>query len=335
VDPNIVVTNAAARPGDRLILTKPLGTGVMAFAAQIGRAPEGAPEAAARSMAALNRRASEVMIEFAAHACTDVTGFGLIGHLAAMASASGVDVEVVCDDVPPLPGVLQCAADGIFSGAVERNRESSGQCVEPDEDVEVAALDLLFDPQTSGGLLIAVAEPDAARMLERLHDQRVSEAAIIGSVLAAGSGRVFVRSDGRRRLPPPRQAARAAVATAAVDQSSEECCASQEASGMSCCEDGNPSDTHAASGGGATDAQQKFREFLKSAGAPGALDAYTKQAVAVALSVLAKCEPCVKAHVKKARDMGFSQEEIDEAAWMAISFGGSPTMMFYNTLKTS
>jgi AhpD family alkylhydroperoxidase len=72
---------------------------------------------------------------------------------------------------------------------------------------------------------------------------------------------------------------------------------------------------------------------LKSAGAPGALDAYTKRAVAIALSVLAKCEPCVKIHVSKAREMGFSQEEIDEAAWMAISFGGSPTMMFYNRLK--
>jgi AhpD family alkylhydroperoxidase len=79
--------------------------------------------------------------------------------------------------------------------------------------------------------------------------------------------------------------------------------------------------------------QQKFHDFLKSANAPGALDARTKRAVAIALSVLARCEPCVKSHVKKARDEGFSQEEIDEAAWMAISFGGSPTMMFYNQTK--
>ena len=79
--------------------------------------------------------------------------------------------------------------------------------------------------------------------------------------------------------------------------------------------------------------QQKYHDFLKSANAPGALDARTKRAVAIALSVLARCEPCVKSHVKKARDEGFSQEQIDEAAWMAISFGGSPTMMFYNETK--
>ena len=79
--------------------------------------------------------------------------------------------------------------------------------------------------------------------------------------------------------------------------------------------------------------QQKFHDFLKSANAPGALDARTKRAVAIALSVLARCEPCVKSHVKKARDEGFSQEEIDEAAWMAVEFGGCPAMMFYNETK--
>ena len=82
-----------------------------------------------------------------------------------------------------------------------------------------------------------------------------------------------------------------------------------------------------------SDTFMKFQDFLKSANAPGVLNARTKKAVAIALSVLAKCEPCVKIHVKKAREMGFSQEEIDEAAWMAISFGGSPTMMFYNGLR--
>ena len=85
----------------------------------------------------------------------------------------------------------------------------------------------------------------------------------------------------------------------------------------------------ASSSGGVGEIQRKFQEFLKCANAPGALDARTKQAVAIALSVLAKCEPCVKIHIRKAKDMGFSEQEIDEAAWMAISFGGSPTMMFW------
>jgi AhpD family alkylhydroperoxidase len=100
---------------------------------------------------------------------------------------------------------------------------------------------------------------------------------------------------------------------------------------MSCCDDDHGS-AGAATGqaGGVSGIQAKFQDFLKASGAPSALDAYTKQAIAIALSVLAKCEPCLRVHVKKAKEKGFSQEEIDEAAWMAISFGGSPTMMFYN-----
>jgi AhpD family alkylhydroperoxidase len=88
-----------------------------------------------------------------------------------------------------------------------------------------------------------------------------------------------------------------------------------------------------AGGAGVGAIREKFQEFLKAANAPGALDAATKQAIAIALSVLAKCEPCTKAHIAKARKMGFSQAEIDEAAWMAIAFGGSPTMMFANAVS--
>ncbi|MGD0901122.1 MAG: carboxymuconolactone decarboxylase family protein [Thermoguttaceae bacterium] len=102
---------------------------------------------------------------------------------------------------------------------------------------------------------------------------------------------------------------------------------------MSCCPDhapGEPAAERAAQC--ASGAQRKFMEFLKSAAAPGALDARTKRAIAIALSVLARCEPCAKIHIQKARDAGFSQEEIDEAAWLAISFGGSTAMMFYQGL---
>ena len=100
---------------------------------------------------------------------------------------------------------------------------------------------------------------------------------------------------------------------------------------MRCCEEGSASGDEAT--GGVTDAQGKFREFLGAANAPGALDGRTKRAIAIALSVLAKCEPCVKIHVKKAREEGFSPEEIDEAAWLAVAFGGSPTMMFYTGVQ--
>jgi AhpD family alkylhydroperoxidase len=103
---------------------------------------------------------------------------------------------------------------------------------------------------------------------------------------------------------------------------------------MNCCEGGHPAPEAVATAAGTPrEIEGKFQDFLKAAGTPGALDARTKRAVAIALSVLAKCEPCLKSHVAKARELGFSQEEIDEAAWLAISFGGSPTMMFYKGVR--
>lgn len=317
VHPDKIFTNACARPGDCLILTKPLGTGIIAFASQIGRAPAGSAEAASRSMAQLNRRASELMIEHGAHACTDVTGFGLAGHLGGMASAAKVDVEVVLDDIPLLPGVLECLADDILPGAVERNRESSGHVLAVERDVPPALVDLCFDPQTSGGLLIAIAPSQAPTLLARLHEVGMTEAAVLGRILGSGDGHVHVRYEGRRQLPP----------------STKKQSIPKETATMSCCSESHGSGDAAASAGGVSEIQRKFQEFLKCANAPGALDARTKQAIAIALSVLAKCEPCTKIHCKKARDMGFSQQEIDEAVWMAIAFGGSPAMMFYNGVK--
>ncbi|MGD0517432.1 MAG: carboxymuconolactone decarboxylase family protein [Thermoguttaceae bacterium] len=103
---------------------------------------------------------------------------------------------------------------------------------------------------------------------------------------------------------------------------------------MGCCEGSHGSEPLAAGEiGGADATERKFQEFLDAACSPGTLDGKTKRAIAIALSVLAKCEPCVKSHVKKAREMGFSQAEIDEAAWMGIAFGGSPTMAFYKKIK--
>jgi selenide,water dikinase len=309
IDPRRIMANAGARPGDQLVLTKPLGTGILAFAAQIGRASASALEATARSMATLNRRAGELMLQCEAHAATDVTGFGLMGHLAAMAAASHADVEIVCDDVP---GVLECLAAGIRPGGVERNREASADAVDADPDVAPAMIDLCFDPQTSGGLLVALSPARAEEYVDRLRAEGMSDARVVGKVIGPGTGRVRVRTAGRRPLP-------------AMEK--------QETSPMSCCgddrtpRDGLPAESVAPA------AQEKFLDFLKTSGAAGLLDARTKRAVAIALSVHARCEPCLKTHLKKAREMGFSQEEIDEAAWMAIAFGGSPTMMFYNALR--
>ena len=337
IHPQQIASNAGARPGDRLILTKPLGTGILSFAAQIGRAPPEGLEAAARSMAALNKRAAELMRQFEPHACTDVTGFGLMGHLGTMAAAGQVDVEILWDELPLLPGVLQCAADSILPGAIERNKESSGGALAASDGLEPAALDILFDAQTSGGLLIAVAESAAADLIARLRAEGSPEAAVIGRVIGDGTGRIFVRGAGRRTLPPPRprdSVPPAAPAAPPAAFSGALFSAAQASGGGSCC--GGPSQAAPRSSGSkpaALETSQKFHDFLKAANAPGTLDARTKRAVAIALSVLARCEPCVKSHVAKAREEGFSPAEIDEAAWMAISFGGSPTMMFYNETK--
>ncbi len=348
IHPGKIASNAGLRVADQLVLTKPLGTGVLAFAGQIGRAPEGALEAAAQSMARLNRDAARLMIECGAHACTDVTGFGLMGHLAAMATASTVDVELVWDDLPVLPGLLQCLADGIVPGAIERNRESSGASLVAVDGLDRTMLDLCFDPQTSGGLLIAVPPKNVETLIQRLHASGDIEATRIGEVRDRGTGQVLVCTNGTRSLPSPRPVEKEKDLKSQTSTAEPlSCCSSpvqentesnmtEEESGSCCCPQNDvPKDCSGSEGPsvGVSETEAKFHEFLKSANAPGALGAKTKQAMAIALSVLSKCEPCVKSHIKKARDMGFTQEEIDEAAWMAIAFGGAPLMMFYKTLR--
>jgi selenide,water dikinase len=342
-----ILTNAGARPGDALVLTKPIGTGILAFAVQIGRAPEGAAQAIAESMSALNRTASEEMSEFDAHACTDVTGFGLMGHLSEMARSSGVDVEVVWDDVPLFAGVLECLAEGVIPGGIERNRESSASSADAADGVTEAMLDVCFDPQTSGGLLIAVPAAKAEALVARLHSGGVTAAAVIGSVTGKGTGRVAVTTSGRRTMPAaePRTAGAGIAMSIEPDElccaggepvsagahgSAEACCTDPAAEEACCAPHPTPAGIpEAVTAGGAAGIEQAFKAFMGKAGQPGALDVATKQALNIALSVLTKCEPCLAIHVKKARKMGFSQEEIDEAAWLAIAFGGSPAMMFY------
>ncbi len=248
VHPDKIVTNAGARPGDRLILTKPLGTGIMAFAAQIGRAPAGGPEAAARSMATLNDAASKLMIECGAHACTDVTGFGLMGHLAAMAAASKVDVEIVWDDLPLLPGVLA------MSGRGNRFRRGGAEPgivgPLPDRGRECAARHaghLLRPADFRRAADCGCRKPRRANCWQRLHAAGIAEAAIIGKVLDAGSGRVLLRSDGRRQLPARRPTPQAPAASTAQDASVKERTTKQETSNMSCCEGNHGSEHNATS----------------------------------------------------------------------------------------
>ncbi|MHC4301990.1 MAG: selenide, water dikinase SelD [Planctomycetota bacterium] len=339
IDQDKIVTNAGAQPGDVLVLTKPLGTGIVAFASQIGRALGDSVEQSGKSMISLNKTASALMVKFGAHACTDVTGFSLMGHLSEMALSSGVYVEVIWDDIPLFPGVLEYAAAGILPGAIERNKESCGERIVASEDLPQEMVDICYDAQTSGGLLIAIKESDAAGFVTALHDEGISVAAIMGRVLGKGSGLVRVETVGSRTIPAietGKPAAKAAPAAQPEQQPPQQPAAEVRTEDVACCADAvSPAGPAAAEGADIAQIKAKFTDFLGAANSPHGLDAYTKQAMAIALSVALRCEPCLKMHLKKARAKGFTQDEIDEAAWMGISFGGSPTMVFYEQLRNS
>lgn len=347
IETDKIITNAAARPGDVLILTKPLGTGIVAFASQIGRANAESVEAAAKSMTALNKQASQLMVKFGAHACTDVTGFSLMGHLAEMALSSGVDVEIIWDDIPLFPGVLEYAAAGILPGAIEQNKESCSDHIVADDALPQEMVDICYDAQTSGGLLISIAESDAEDFLKALHkacpeqsrENGISAAAVVGRVLKKGSGLVHIKTTGKRKIPSPSLAGTPAVPVdegrKMMDEGRITNNKQKDREEVACCADAATSSANITEGSEIAQIKVKFKDFLSSASSPHGLDAYTKQAMAIALSVAMRCEPCLKMHLKKAKEKGFTQNEIDEAAWMGISFAGSPAMVFYEQLKNS
>jgi selenide,water dikinase len=176
--PERITRNSTARPGDRLVLTKPLGTGVVATAVKAKLAPPELQEQAAVQMATLNQAASAAMQEVGAHACTDITGFGLLGHTFEMAKGSAVGIVIEAHRVPVLPQTLDFAAMGLLPGGVHANRSYLGNAVSFDTEVPLSVQDLMFDPQTSGGLLIAVAPEKVTDLLDRLFQQGVSAAEI-------------------------------------------------------------------------------------------------------------------------------------------------------------
>ena len=179
-----LLTNAGARPGDRLVLTKPLGTGVLATALKQGRLDPAQTRRLTRTMTALNRGAAEAAVEFAAHAATDVTGFGLVGHAVQLADASAVTLRLRPVRRWFLPRTLELAAQGVVAGGLKRNREFYAAAVGGEVLAEPLAL-ALHDPQTSGGLLIACAPRRAPGLLVALKRRRVW-ALEVGEVLARG-----------------------------------------------------------------------------------------------------------------------------------------------------
>ena len=193
VRPDRVVTNAGARPGDALVLTKPIGTGILATAVKRGLAGEEAGRRLVTTMRTLNRAAAEAMVEAGASACTDVTGFGLLGHLREMAAASGVDAEIEAASVPLLPDVRElAAADGVPGGSLE-NLEHVAPHVDFAPGLSRVDRLLLADAQTSGGLLVALPEKRCEALLSSLRARGVADARRIGRIAGAGTGRIRVR----------------------------------------------------------------------------------------------------------------------------------------------
>ncbi len=206
IDPKRVWRNVGARPGDVLLLTKPLGTGVIATALKKDRASAEGVAAAVASMTQLNRAAAEALLEIdraggadgPIHAVTDITGFGLLGHAHEMAHGNrdagieGVSLEFDHAQIEYLPGALEAAREGHLAGGLKNNREFVGTCAGFEAGVPQAYRDLLFDPQTSGGLLVAIAA-DAADAAVAALAQRGVRARRIGAVVPKRSPLLFVR----------------------------------------------------------------------------------------------------------------------------------------------
>ena len=193
IHPAKVVLNTGAKAGDKLLLTKPLGTGIINTALKGGMADEGAVSKAIKCMVALNRKASEVMMAIGVNACTDVTGFGLLGHACEMIEASDVGMVIYSSSVPLLPETEGYAQMGLIPGGTIRNRDFRLPMIERAAEISDEMLLILFDAQTSGGLLISVPGREADTLLQRMHEEGIEEAAIIGEVVAAPKGKIVVK----------------------------------------------------------------------------------------------------------------------------------------------
>jgi selenide,water dikinase len=191
IDPNKVATNSGARPGDVIILTKPIGTGVISTGIKRGRANDSVVAGSVETMLTPGKYAAEAMREFGVKGATDVTGFALLGHAWEMACASKVTIEIGASTVPLLEGALEMASQGMLTSGDKTNREYVGADVEIAEAVDPNLIKLLFDPQTAGGMFIAITEDKAEALLSALNNH-YSNARIIGRVLPHGLRTIIV-----------------------------------------------------------------------------------------------------------------------------------------------
>ncbi len=194
INPKKIITNNKAQPGDILVLTKPIGTGVIGFASQIGKASAESLNTISRSMAELNKIPADVMMDMEVKTATDVTGFGLMGHLSEIAAQSKVTIEIFADQVPVFSGVFDYIRQGMISGAIERNKEFASQYVTASPEVKEERETVLYDPQTSGGLLIAIHPDGAEELVSRLKKKGIDFTTVIGSVVSKSDGQIILKN---------------------------------------------------------------------------------------------------------------------------------------------
>jgi selenide,water dikinase len=192
IDPNKVATNSGARPGDRLILTKPIGTGVVSSAIKLDKVEQDVAARSVETMLTSGKAAADAMREFRVKSATDITGFGLLGHAWEMARASCATIEIDSMSVPLIAGALQLARRGLLTSGDRTNREYIGSDIEIAPGVSKEMRSLLYDPQTAGGLLISIAADSAEQMLSRLQ-VTYPESAMIGQVTERGGVSILVR----------------------------------------------------------------------------------------------------------------------------------------------
>jgi selenide,water dikinase len=198
INPKKIITNDKAKPDDVLVLTKPIGTGIVGFASQIDKASPSTLQTVSRSMVELNRAASDVMIEMGVTTATDITGFGLAGHLSEIVVQSGVTAEIYFDLIPVFDGVLALVKKGVISGGIERNREYASQFVVARDGINEEMQAVFYDPQTSGGLLISLNEDRGEEIISCLKQKGVEQAVIIGKIVSKSKGKIILKRNSEK-----------------------------------------------------------------------------------------------------------------------------------------
>jgi selenide,water dikinase len=192
IEPGKEVSNANAQPGDILVLTKPIGTGIITTGVKQGITPDAILKKAVGTMAELNRGAAEAMMRVGVNSCTDITGFGFMGHLRGMVRGSGTGARIRVSDVPVLPGVWDLLEKGTVPGGTFRNMSSVSEDMDWDDEVTDQERLLMCDAQTSGGLLISVPKPKLEQLLSELDASGVETKAIVGEITTENPGRIGV-----------------------------------------------------------------------------------------------------------------------------------------------